>query len=412
VASLIDWRGDAGVTTSGPQDVNFDGVQSLLSGFNDWSNVRLNHVGAGRNMAGMSIGMTWGGLDWQGLDWQGLDWQGLDWQGLDWQGLDWQGLDWQGLDWQGLDWQGLDWQGLDWQGLDWQGLDWQGLDWQGLSNGVPLDRPTAIQSGGGTEPNDMKAFVRGTNGAGGSNSSAPLGQTWVPPGEPTTCATLTPEACHQVRTDWTPPNVGPVTLFTVLRAFDPTGTAEAPTGSSSVLTVGTTSGATTTLNDPEELPNAKRFIYFSKATIDGLLRNASNFAVITAVNSAPVATDNSYTVPLTDRREVTGNVITDGTPDSDQDSPASLITALLVSGPTRGTLVFNANGSFTYTADPSFTSGTDTFTYKANNGVWSRDPSVSMSPDSNTATVTIFPPAGGGGGGGGGGGNVGGPGPD
>jgi hypothetical protein len=35
-------------------------------------------------------------------------------------------------------------------------------------------------------------------------------------------------------------------------------------------------------------------------------------------------------------------------------------------------------------------SGVDTFTYKANNGVWSADPSVSLSADSNpVATVTI-----------------------
>ena len=43
------------------------------------------------------------------------------------------------------------------------------------------------------------------------------------------------------------------------------------------------------------------------------------------------------------------------------------LTASLVAGPAKGTLTLNANGSFTYTPNSNFT-GTDTFTYKANNG--------------------------------------------
>jgi hypothetical protein len=54
----------------------------------------------------------------------------------------------------------------------------------------------------------------------------------------------------------------------------------------------------------------------------------------------------------------------------------------------HGTLVFNADGTFTYTPAPDFV-GTDSFTYQANNGVWSFDSSVPMSANSNTATVTI-----------------------
>ncbi len=47
-------------------------------------------------------------------------------------------------------------------------------------------------------------------------------------------------------------------------------------------------------------------------------------------------------------------------------------------GPSNGTLTLNSDGSFDYTPDAGF-SGTDTFTYKANDGT----------DDSNTATVTI-----------------------
>ncbi len=54
------------------------------------------------------------------------------------------------------------------------------------------------------------------------------------------------------------------------------------------------------------------------------------------------------------------------------------LTAIKVSDPANGTLVLNADGSFTYTPDADF-NGTDTFTYKANDGY----------DDSNVATVTI-----------------------
>jgi hypothetical protein len=61
--------------------------------------------------------------------------------------------------------------------------------------------------------------------------------------------------------------------------------------------------------------------------------------------------------------------------DTDVDSPS--LTAILVSGPTAGTLVLNPNGGFTfsYTGAPT----TITFTYKANDGA----------ADSNVTTVTI-----------------------
>ena len=53
------------------------------------------------------------------------------------------------------------------------------------------------------------------------------------------------------------------------------------------------------------------------------------------------------------------------------------LTAVLVSGPAHGTLTLNADGSFTYTPAANF-NGTDSFTYKANDGA----------ADSNVATVT------------------------
>jgi hypothetical protein len=63
---------------------------------------------------------------------------------------------------------------------------------------------------------------------------------------------------------------------------------------------------------------------------------------------------------------------------NDSDADGDALTAVLVSGPTSGALVLNPNGSFTYTPNAGFF-GSDSFTYKANDGL----------ADSNVVTVTI-----------------------
>ncbi len=57
-------------------------------------------------------------------------------------------------------------------------------------------------------------------------------------------------------------------------------------------------------------------------------------------------------------------------------------TATLVSGPTSGTLVFNADGTYTYTPASTFTGGTISFTYNVKDNGYA--PSTS-----NIATVTL-----------------------
>jgi uncharacterized delta-60 repeat protein len=63
---------------------------------------------------------------------------------------------------------------------------------------------------------------------------------------------------------------------------------------------------------------------------------------------------------------------------NDTDADGDPLTAALVSGPTHGSLAFHTDGTFTYTPAPNF-AGTDSFTYKANDG----------QADSNVATVTL-----------------------
>jgi hypothetical protein len=381
----IDWNGDGPSGFAPPQDVNFDGKSSSgaagLRGHNDWDTLTLNRVGSGRAVFEFSLGLglDFGGLDFGGLDFGGLDFGGLDFGGLDFGGLDFGGLDFGGLigglDFGGLDFGGLDFGGLDFGGLDFGGLDFGGLDFGGLDFGGLEDEISAeltyeivvesIAPGGSTSPNALTACV--------------IGGT---PGTPGPICPEETEPLHRHRLNWLAPSVGTPNSYNAYRVWDPTGEAQAPTPASVVNFVGST--ATTTLVDGTELPNGKRFIYWVRGVTNGE-GNPSNFAIVTAENSAPVAyNDGGYTL-REDTSQAFASVLGN---DTDADSPLSSLRAVLVTSTQHGTLVFEADGRFTYTPGPDFF-GTDTFTYQANNGPWSVDSSVPMSPNSNTATVTI-----------------------
>jgi VCBS repeat-containing protein len=68
----------------------------------------------------------------------------------------------------------------------------------------------------------------------------------------------------------------------------------------------------------------------------------------------------------------------DGVLANDTDPENDPLTAIKATDPTNGTLTLNSDGSFTYKPRAGF-SGTDSFTYKANDGT----------NDSNVATVTL-----------------------
>jgi large repetitive protein len=115
---------------------------------------------------------------------------------------------------------------------------------------------------------------------------------------------------------------------------------------------------------------------FTYRASDGTLTsgNAAVTITITAVNQPPVASNDSYSTTQ-------NTVLTTAAPGvlaNDTDPEGTTLTALLLSGPTHGTLTLNSNGSFTYTPTSGY-SGGDSFTYRANDGT----------TNSNTATVTI-----------------------
>ena len=90
-------------------------------------------------------------------------------------------------------------------------------------------------------------------------------------------------------------------------------------------------------------------------------------------SATPTANDDNYST-LTDQQLTVSAA--DGVLKNDT---GSNLTAILETNVSNGTLNFNSDGSFDYTPFTNF-QGTDTFTYKANDG----------SQDTNTATASIF----------------------
>jgi VCBS repeat-containing protein len=104
--------------------------------------------------------------------------------------------------------------------------------------------------------------------------------------------------------------------------------------------------------------------------------------LVQSINDAPVATDDAYAATAGIALDVSGATAVTA---NDVDVEGDAIAAALIAGPEHGTLVFNADGSFTYTPDEGYT-GSDSFQYQLNDGI----------SDSNVATVAIeVAPAGG-----------------
>ncbi|MBI3465096.1 MAG: tandem-95 repeat protein [Planctomycetes bacterium] len=116
---------------------------------------------------------------------------------------------------------------------------------------------------------------------------------------------------------------------------------------------------------------------FTYKANDGTLDSNTATVTITVnpVNDAPVASNDAHSVD-----EDTTLVVnaTTGVLSNDTDVDGDSLTAVLVTGPSKGTLTINVDGSFTYSPNANF-NGTDSFTYKANDAAL----------DSNVASVAI-----------------------
>ncbi|MFD0941555.1 YDG domain-containing protein [Pedobacter boryungensis] len=96
---------------------------------------------------------------------------------------------------------------------------------------------------------------------------------------------------------------------------------------------------------------------------DGLTFENSYAITVSNVNEAPVAVTDSYSVNNAGTLTVSSpNILA-----NDTDPENDVLTAILVTGPTNGSLTLNANGTFTYTHNGSNTT-TDSFTYKVSDG--------------------------------------------
>jgi VCBS repeat-containing protein len=189
---------------------------------------------------------------------------------------------------------------------------------------------------------------------------------------------------HGVSLSWSAPNVGGVLQYFVYRVAGETLVPDTP--STPWTGVGQVSAApgqiAYSLVDGASLTDAARYTYFAVAAYaDGITSDPSNLVTITAVNEPPAAGDDGFSTgedtPLI--QAAPGVLANDADPDT-----SSTLAAVLVAGPSHGTVSLNADGSFTYTPAADYY-GADAFTYRATATYGAGEPTV----DSNIATVTI-----------------------
>ena len=88
---------------------------------------------------------------------------------------------------------------------------------------------------------------------------------------------------------------------------------------------------------------------------------------VNSVNDGPVAVNDSFSTDEDTAYTATLNVNDLLLNDSDLDGDSLSVSPTPVSGPASGTLVLNADGTFTYTPDANF-NGTDSFVYQVTDG--------------------------------------------
>ncbi len=105
---------------------------------------------------------------------------------------------------------------------------------------------------------------------------------------------------------------------------------------------------------------------FSYRATDGdLISSVADVTItVTEVNHAPTASSDAYTVI----EEGTLNIAAPGILGNDHDTDGDILTPILSSGATHGTLILDTDGSFSYTPNDDYY-GPDSFTYRAYDGL-------------------------------------------
>jgi len=157
---------------------------------------------------------------------------------------------------------------------------------------------------------------------------------------------------------------------------------------SASLVTGTANGTLTLFMDGSftYIPNPG-FVGMDSFTYEaGVAEPNSVPAVITinVTNTAPVAAACAYSTAPGQALNIAAPGVLLNATDAENDP----LTALWDSGPSNGTLVLNADGSFTYTPSAGF-AGVDTFTYSATDGLTSSVPAVVSISVSNQPPLAV-----------------------
>ncbi len=403
----IDWDKAPGQIV--PQDVNFDGeinhAGGALNGFNDWENLRLNQVASRRNVGGwywvrdvnapseyyayigpLSVGVTAGDLGKADLGKADLGKADLGKADLGRGDLNAGDLGKADLGKADLGKADLGKADL--------GAGNLGKADLGADSGEGFELTADIAAAGGyPAPSEVKAFVLGTDGAPGTNSSVPPEYgPWVP--DPTDCATLGTALCHRVRVDWKASTAGFASGgYKVFRAIEGSSDPAEEISERFDYVENPLQPGEFWLIDLDELPDDDRFTYFVTARFDHdnnastafVETGESNFATITAVNVAPVANPqtvaDAYEDAGTPINPISINIVLTAT-----DPDTTALTFSIVTGPSHGGL----SGTLpTVTYAPSLnynvTDGLERFDFKVHESSTWQDPGR----DSLPATVDI-----------------------
>src|SRR5688572_10352889 len=404
VAADIDWKLD-GLSSPSTSDANFDGaITPAYSGFDDWANVRLDRLGGSKNPEGYSLGQGGFGFGQGGF---GFGPGNFDFgQGGFGFGQGGFGFGQGGFGFGSGGFQLGD-------GAFGFGQGGFGFGQGGFGFGQGGFGFGQGGFGFGSDPDydhvkkmaNFPALSLAVCVIGGTNTTTPA----------VNCPAGTQGALHRNRVTWAPPNASKPVSYRVYRAHGPSINGSSVVEQLCGITNMPACPSGTSFVDNEELPNGENFTYFVRAvlkscdpatsqqpclpddcnpTLESCLSGPSNFVTLVAENTPPVAVNDpaqgvTYTTTPNSTLVIAAPGVL-GNPnqnDSDIDSPKARIRVKDFTQPASGSVVVNADGSFTYTSGNQ-NPGTVTFTYRADDGVW-RNTNILMSNPSNSATVTI-----------------------